>query len=187
MNWLDFCLIGIVAISVAEGFAKGFIRLGIGFIATVFAFLMAAWFYGMAASWLSPAIHSPLLAKVVGFGLVFGAVIIVGAIISALMSRAFRLIGLGLADRAGGAVLGAVRGVLLCVILIVGMLAFIKDPPQAMVESHFTPYLAGTAQTIANLTPYEIRSSVRQQYEDLKRIWGDVIKKPRKKLATQEI
>lgn len=187
MNWFDFCLIGLVAVSVVDGFAKGFIRIGIGFIATVMAFLLAAWFYGMAGSWLAPVVQSPLLAKVLGFGLVFAAVMVAGAVISAVLARALHLIGLGLADRAGGAVLGIVRGVLFGVILIVGMMAFMSKPPRAVVESRFAPYLAGTAHSIANLAPYEIRNGVRQQYEDLKRIWADILKKPRKKLPAEEI
>jgi membrane protein required for colicin V production len=187
MNWVDYILILAVVVSVAEGFAKGFIRLGIGFIATVLAFLTAAWFYGMAAGWLAPMIQSPVLARVAGFGIIFAAVMVVGAIISTLLSRAFRLVGLGVVDRAGGAVLGGVRGVLLCVIVIVGIMAFSKQTPRPIVESHFAPYLAGTAQALANLTPYEIRTAVRRQYEDLKRIWAEVIKKPGGKLPAEEI
>jgi membrane protein required for colicin V production len=186
MNWFDFMLILIVVASVANGFAKGFIRIGIGFIATIFAFLLASWFYGTAGSWLSPAIHSPVIANIAGFGMVFAGVMVLGAIVSAILARALRLVGLGLADRAGGAALGVVRGVLFCVILIVGILAFSKKTPAAVTESHFAPYLADTAQSMANLTPYEIRNGVRRQYEDLKRVWSEVIHK-KKKLPTQEI
>ncbi|HET8547943.1 MAG TPA: CvpA family protein [Bryobacteraceae bacterium] len=185
MNWFDIVLIIIVVASVANGFARGFIRIGIGFIATVLAFLLAAWFYGSAGALLTPVIHSPVLANVAGFGLVFAAVMVVGAITSALLARALRLVGLGLADRAGGAALGAVRGILFCVILLVGILAFSKKTPAAVAHSHFAPYLTETAQYMANLTPYEIRNGVRRQYQDLKRVWTEVIHK--KKADTQEI
>jgi membrane protein required for colicin V production len=186
MNWFDVVLVVIVAASVANGFAKGFIRIGIGFIATIFAFLLASWFYGTAGSWMAPALHSPVIANIAGFGIVFAAVMVVGAIVSAILARMLRLVGLGMADRAGGAALGAVRGVLFCVILIVGILAFSQKTPAAVAESQFAPYLAETAQSVANLTPYEIRNGVRRQYEDLKRVWSEVIQK-KKKLPTQEI
>src|SRR5512144_2251829 len=109
MNWFDIVLLVIVVASVANGFAKGFIRIGIGFIATVFAFLLASWFYGTAGSWLAPALHSPVLANIAGFGLVFAAVMVLGAVVSAILARMLRLVGLGLADRAGGAALGLLR------------------------------------------------------------------------------
>jgi membrane protein required for colicin V production len=186
MNWFDVLLIGILVASVAHGFARGFIRIGIGFIATVLGFLLASWFYGTAGSFLTPAIHSPVIANIAGFGIVFAGVMVLGAIVSAVLARMLRLVGLGMADRAGGAALGAVRGVLFCVIVIVGILAFSPRRPTAVAESHFAPYLAETAQSMANLTPYEIRNGVRRQYEDLKRVWTDVIHK-KKKPSTQEI
>ena len=102
MTWLDMILAGILIVSTAAGFMKGFFRLGIGLAATVLAFLLAGWFYADASAWAIPYTSSKGVANFVGYLIVFFSIMIAGALLGRLMAKLFKWIGLSWLDRAGG-------------------------------------------------------------------------------------
>ncbi len=182
MNWFDLLIIVAVLISAIDGFNKGLVRIGIGFGAMIVGFLLAAWNYRAAGEFLVGFIHSRTIANLVGFFIIFGLVGIAGAAIAALIARGLKLIGLGFFDRLGGVVFGAVQGALIMAVLMMILLAFPRKPPLFIVQSHFAPYLAGAAQTLSKATPYEVRDGFRQTYDELQKVWEEVVKKHREKL-----
>src|SRR5271170_527003 len=112
MNLLDLLLVVILAISCAMGFAAGFARVGIGFIASVSGLLFGFWYYNVPAEWLRDHMKmSPNLANMMGFFAVFAMFLFAGALIGKLLSKLFRWTGLGWLDRFLGGVFGLVRGV----------------------------------------------------------------------------
>ena len=187
MNWLDIVLLLFILISVVTGFMKGFVRLGIGFAAVLIGFLLGVWFYGLAGNWLVPYVHSRAIANLLGFTLVFVAVILLGGLVSLILARTLRLVGLGALDRIGGAMLGGVRGVLMCSVVVMALLAFMRRPPDAVVHSKFAPYLAGSARMLSRMAPYEVREGMRHAYDELRRLWGEVVTRPHRNTRTEEI
>lgn len=188
MTWFDILLIAIVAGSIIGGFRDGFVRLGIGLIALIAGFVTASWFYGMVGGWYAQWLGVGRLANFAGFVTILLVVIIAGGIVSLILARMLHLVGLGTVDRLGGAAFGAVRGLLLCLVLVTVTLAFTKTPPDALVRSHFAPYLVGPARQIVKIAPYELRDSVRSAYEDLRDIWDDVAHpKKKRKIAAEEL
>src|SRR5215212_3192217 len=118
MSWVDFIFGILVIASVAAGVSKGFIRIGIGFVAAVVGIVIASWFYGTAAGWLIPYVTSAGVANLLGFVLVFALVLSFGALVSTVLVRMFKLIGLSWLDRLLGGLFGFVRGLLICVALL---------------------------------------------------------------------
>lgn len=182
MNWFDLVIIAMILISAIDGFNKGFVRIGIGFGAMILGFLLAAWNYRAAGEFLMGFIHSKTIANLVGFFVIFGLVGIAGAAVAALIARGMKLIGLGFFDRLGGVVFGAVQGALVVAILMMILLAFPRKPPLFIVQSHFAPYVVGAAQTLSRATPYEVRDGFRQTYDELQKVWEEVVKKHKEKL-----
>lgn len=184
MNWFDLVVIALVIFSAIDGFAKGMIRLGIGFCALILGFLLAAWYYPSAGMFLRGFVHSRTLSNLIGFFIIFGLVGLAGAIVGGLLARFFKLVGLGFFDRVGGSMLGAVQGALIAAVIVMILLAFPRKPPAFIVQSYFAPYLVGSAQALSRITPVEMRDGFRQTYDELQRVWEDVFKKHKEKLPS---
>jgi membrane protein required for colicin V production len=178
MTWLDFVFAIIICASMAAGFAKGFIRIGIGFIALCVGIVLASWFYGTAAGWLVPYVTSPGVANFLGFLTVFAIVLTIGALISGILTRVFKLVGLSWLDRLLGGLLGCARGLLASVVLLMIMLAFAPTKTHnAVVDSYLAPYVMDSADLISRITPFELKNGFRKSYEEIKKAWADTMKK----------
>ncbi len=188
MSWLDFLFAILICASVASGFAKGFIRIGIGFMAALIGIVLASWFYGTAAGWLIPYVGSPGAANFLGFLIVFAAVLAVGALVSLILTRIFKLVGLSWVDRLLGGIFGFVRGVLVSVVLLMIMLAFAPAKTHnAVVHSYSAPYVLESAQILSNVAPFELKDGFRRGYEEIKKAWKDTMKKKPRHLPEDKV
>lgn len=120
LNWLDWTIVGFVVVSIISGFRDGFIRLGIGFVALLVGFVLAAWFYGLAAEPLVPYVKMRAVANLLGFQAIFFGTMLAGALLAALIARVFKLIGLSVVDRALGGAFALVRAAFIVVIVAMG-------------------------------------------------------------------
>jgi membrane protein required for colicin V production len=177
-NWVDWLLIGFLLISIISGFAEGFIRIAIGFGAMVLGFLFASWFHGLAGGWIEPYVGSKAAASFVGFVLIFLGMIMLGALIAWVVQRVFKVVGLTWLDRLVGGVFGVVRGVLVLAIAALLVSAFFpKRMPLAVSQSRFAPYVFGTSKVLSEITPYEIKNSFEQSYQDFTILFEGIRKK----------
>jgi membrane protein required for colicin V production len=177
MNWLDIVLLLIILVSVVSSFRKGLSREIIGLVSVVLAILLGIWFYGFPAGWLQPYLASRAVAGFVGFVIVFCAVMAVGAAAGVVAGRFLRVTGLSFFDHLLGALFGLVKGVLVGVALVTGVMAFSRPekPPDAIVESHVAPYVVDAAHVVATLAPYELKEGFRRTYAQVKSAWGKAL------------
>lgn len=188
MSWLDFVFSILICVSVAAGFAKGFIRIGVGFIAAIAGIVLASWFYGTAAAWLIPYVTSPGVANFLGFLTVLAIVLTFGSLLGMLLVRMFKLVGLSWLDRLLGGLFGAVRGLLVSVALLMIMLAFAPARTHnAVVDSYFAPYVMESAHVLSAVAPFELKDGFRKGYEEIKKAWDATIKKKTKKLPADKV
>jgi membrane protein required for colicin V production len=174
VNLLDYLLLAIVGFSVISGFASGFARVGIGFAATILGILCGLWFYGLPAAWLHEYMQSHPAANLLGFLIVFAAVVLAGGVVARIVSGFFKLAGLSWLDRFTGAAFGFVRGVVLAVAVVTVITAFSPSPaPRFIVESRLMPYVTSSGNVIASLAPRELKDSYHGAVERLKRKWRD--------------
>jgi membrane protein required for colicin V production len=179
MNWLDAVLLVILAVSVATSFRKGLSREVIGLIAVVLALVFGIWFYGTAGSLVVPYVSSRSVANLVGFFLVFFGVILLGIIVSHVVGRFLRVTGLSIVDHALGAAFGLVRGTLVAVALIMGIMAFSPGdrPPESVVNSRIAPYAVDAARFFVSMAPHELKDGYRKTYAQVKAAWQNALEK----------
>src|ERR1700678_508433 len=163
MNWLDIIVLLIVAASVFTSFRKGLSREIIGLVSVVLAILLGVWFYGTAAGYLAPYLSSRAAANLGGFFLVFAGVLLLGHLVSYVVGKFLRVTGLSIVDHLLGAGFGVVRGALIAVALLMGVMAFAdtNHPPAAIVNSRLAPRVCGGAQLFAGVAPHELKESLR--------------------------
>ena len=179
MNWVDYLLIAIVGFSVLSGFRIGAARVGVGFIAALVGIFAGFWCYGLVAAHILDYVNSRAFANLIGFVLIFTAVLVLGALIGRLLGSLFRWIGLSWFDRLLGAAFGFVRGILVAIALVTVLLAFAPaPPPPSIVESRMLPYVMDASNVLAAATPHEIKDAFRETKDKVKKIWDDVRHKP---------
>jgi membrane protein required for colicin V production len=179
MNWLDAVLLLILALSVVGGFRKGLSRQVIGLVSVVAAIVLGLWMYGLAGAYLEPYVSSRRMANCGGFALVFCAVLVAGNLAGFLIGKMLRITGLSFFDRLLGASFGVLRGTLIAVALILGLMAFSAEgkPPGLVVRSRVAPYAMGAARVFASMAPHEMREGFRRTYGEVKSAWNRTVEK----------
>ncbi len=179
MNWFDVVLLLILIASILTSYRKGFSREVIGLVTVVLALLLGAWFYGSAGAFLLPYVSSRAAANFVGFFLVFFGVMLVGGVVSSVVGRFLKVTGLSIFDHVLGAGFGLLRGTLVAVALILGIMAFTPGdrPPASVVNSRFAPYVVDAARVAASMAPKELKDGFHKTYAEVKSAWGKAFEK----------
>jgi membrane protein required for colicin V production len=179
MNWLDVVLLLVLAVSLMTSFRKGFSREVIGLVTGIAALILGIGLYGTAGAFLLPYVNTPASAHFAGFFVVFFAVLLLGAVVNHIVGRFLKVTGLSFVDHALGAAFGLVRGILVAVALIMGMMAFSpgERPPDAVVESRLAPYVASASRVVVAVAPHELKEGFRKTYGELRTIWDKELEK----------
>ena len=183
MSLLDLLVVIVVGGSVVAGFVAGFARVSIGFVAAILGVMFGFWFYGIPAGWVHHYIKSTTLSNLIGFMLVFWAILMVGSLLAKLCSKLFKWTGLSWLDRLLGAAFGLVRGALITIALIAVLLAFTPKPmPNWMVKSEVLPYAMEASSAISKLAPNPIKTAFLDSMYELRRLWAEQLQRSREEL-----
>jgi membrane protein required for colicin V production len=169
-NWLDIVIGLTVLLSVLGGVRKGFSREIIGLAAALLGLLLASQFYRIAGQQLKPYISEEFLGSVAGFLIVFLGVVIAGAVLSSIVRRLLKTVGLSAVDRMLGAIYGLVRGSLVAFAIVMALKAFGSREP--VVKSRIAPYLVEGSGIAAQAAPRGLAERIQRQYSDLKSSWN---------------
>lgn len=153
MIWVDYGLIAVILVSALVGLLRGFVRELLGLMTWVFAFALA-WF---AAPWmneaLTPHIETPSIRKAAAYGSLFLGALLVGGVITALISGSVRKSALASADRTMGAGLGLIRGLVICgLFVLIGSHTMLRQDPWWH-RSALIPRLQWVADGLATVIP----------------------------------
>jgi len=176
MNWLDIVLALIVLLSTFAGLRKGLSRELIGLAASLLALILAVWFYHSAGARLAPYVSTEWAASLAGFLIIFFSVLLIGALLSMVVSTFLKTIGLSPVDRLLGAAYGTARGALFSFGLITVLVAFLPSAnrsqlPEAVLQSRMAPYLIELSRVITPLAPKSLKESFDQRYRQVKSTW----------------
>lgn len=188
MNWLDVVLAIIIGLSLLAGLKKGLAREVMALAALILGLLCGLWFYGVAGSLVRPFVSSDKLANGIGFFIVFGMILLLGALVGRLVEKIMKLIHLSWLNRLLGGAFGLLRGVLISTVIILILMAFApKPPPRSVVESRLAPYVVDVARLMAAAAPHELKEGFWKSYEKVMEIWADTIEKGLRKLPSREL
>ncbi|HCK80197.1 MAG TPA: CvpA family protein [Candidatus Competibacter sp.] len=161
MNWADYLIVIIVALSMLIGLWRGLLREVISLATWIAAFAIAFLFAADGAALLAPYIDIPPLRVAAAFGGLFLATLLLGGLLGILASYLVDYTGLNGADRLLGMLFGFGRGAAAIVLLVLaaGVTPLPKDPwwHQAQLLGHFQE----SALWLRGFLPPEIAQYVR--------------------------
>lgn len=127
MNWIDFAILSVVALSTIISLLRGFLKEAISLAIWFSAFLLASFFYADLAVYIT-WFQDQIIRNAVAIAILFVSTLLLGGAINYLISRLVVFTGLTGTDRALGLVFGMLRGVLVCSAVLFFMDAFTPAP-----------------------------------------------------------
>ena len=116
--WFDWVVILLVAVSTLISLKRGFFKESLSLLVWVVAFVVAVTLYEITAFYFQPYIESPSLRVAASIVTLFVMTLIAGSLLIFLVSQLVAATGLSGMDRLLGMVFGALRGVILVVVLL---------------------------------------------------------------------
>jgi membrane protein required for colicin V production len=161
MTWLDWAVAGVLALSMAIGVWRGLVREIIGLAGWVVAFLAANLFAAPLAAYVPEAVKTPELRLLAAFLAVFIGALVLATLMSILLSKLVKAVGLGGLDRALGALFGAARALILVVAfaLVAGLTSLPRHP--AWTSSASGSWLAAAALALRPWLPPALTERLR--------------------------
>ncbi len=154
--WVDYIIIGIVALSALISLFRGFMREALSLAAWIFSFWISWTFFRELAAHFEPWISVPSVRLGVAFLLLLVATLVIGALVNYLVGQLVEKTGLTGTDRMIGIFFGIARGVLLVgiAVLLAGLTAIPADPWWH--ESVLVSYFQDLAIWLRDLLPPDI-------------------------------
>jgi len=156
LTWIDFTLIGVVALSALISLLRGFIREALALVGWVAAVWIALTFTEPVAAMFSTQVSEPSLRMGLAFLLLFVGTLVLSGLLVYVVGLLVDKTGLSGTDRLLGVVFGAARGVIIAAILV--MLAGLTPMPHDpwWQRSSLLPHFQRVAEQLRSLLPPEI-------------------------------
>ncbi len=153
MNWLDIVILVIVANATFIGLRIGIIKAVLSLVGLIVGIILAGRYYTPLAERLT-SIPQDSVANGVAFAIILIGVMLIAGILTSLLKWAVSVVMLAWVNHLGGAVFGAVLGVILCGALLTLWVNFL-GAPEIIRESNLTVILLNRFPAVLALLPAE--------------------------------
>ena len=130
--WVDAVVIAVLVLSFGLGIFRGIVREILSLSSWIVSIWLAYLFGDNLAIVIVPWLESERLSSLIGYLVVFVAVLVLLSLVVALLFKLFRVVGLSGIDRLLGGLFGCLRGV-----VIVALLLFIAEWTPASGQAWF--------------------------------------------------
>jgi membrane protein required for colicin V production len=156
LSVIDWIICALVVFSVITAAMQGFFSEALTTAGLIIGYIVAAWKYRSLADWLESFLKNSWLAEILGFLIIFFAIVFLFGIAARIARWLMKEVGLSGFDRFLGAVLGLVRGGLMVAVILMGMTAF-QPASKLLQNSQLAPYFLVVGRAAIWLAPSELR------------------------------
>ncbi len=169
MNWIDYTIFAILFFATALGLASGpvlqLFRIG----CLLLSFFAAIFFHNILVGILK-TIFTPSTASLISYFVVFGVAFIATYIFTDILKRIMGRWKMGFGLRLFGALLGILKGLVFCGVIIFGVLLFCAKPTCDTVNaSKIANQIGKGMQTIVSVVPESVSNKVRGYAEEIRK------------------
>jgi len=118
MLWIDYVIIGIIALSAVISIVRGFVKEVLSLVAWILAFWVALTFSPQFSVLLSDYISTPSISLFTAFSGLFIVTLILSALVNNMIAAIVEKTGLSGTDRMLGVLFGLLRGVAIVTLLV---------------------------------------------------------------------
>jgi membrane protein required for colicin V production len=161
MTIADWMICAVVLLNVVAAAMQGFFSEALTMAGLVVGYVVAAWKYRGVAEWLESFLKNPWLAEILGFLIIFFAIVLLFGLAARLARWIMKEAGLSGFDRFLGGVLGLLKGGLMVAIILMGMTAF-APTSKLLQKSQLAPYFLVVGRAAIWLAPSELRARFYQ-------------------------
>ena len=175
MNWADYVVIAVLALSVLMGLWRGFISEVLALVWWALAFWVAWSFAPVLAEHFSESIATPSVRIILAYIVCFVAVLTAAAIVNFVLRKLIAGSGLSGTDRLLGMLFGFVRGWVLVVLLVFlcGFSPFSQD--DWWHESRLIPSFERVAASVTQRLPESVARYLQPAAELVRPVVGELI------------
>jgi membrane protein required for colicin V production len=171
MNPFDILIIIILVVTLARGIFRGLVKELASIVGVLGGFYAAYSYYPLLGPPLGRWIPQPGWANIVGFVLLFTAVYLIVSILGVIIKYLLSIAFLGWVDRLCGALFGCLKGVLICAVLLVALIAFLPTNSSLVKDSMLSPYIKMIAQPLARVVSKEMRQRYTRNAQKVEKSW----------------
>ena len=156
ISWVDIALVSLFVISVLVGIWRGLVFEILSLAGWVVAYFGSPYIAPILAQWLPHERLGPSLLHVSSLLLAFLLILVVWGLAAKLLRAMIHATPLSLLDRLGGGAFGVVRGLLVCLLLVVviGMTPLARSPTWQ--ASALAPGLQQLLQGMRSVLPDDV-------------------------------
>ena len=166
MNLIDILIIAIIALSLAVGVFRGFIREVLSLASWIVALWAAYSFAGGAADLLVTYIAQPPIRVVVAFAVIFILALIAASLLGYLVYRLLSFGGISGIDRSLGLLFGVARGVVIVGLLVLAAIFMDLSNQTWWLESMLVGYFDPIADALRSLMPENLSGYFQPQADE---------------------
>ena len=167
MNVADWMICAILLVNIVLAAVQGFFSEVLTMAGLILGYVVAAWKYRSLAEWFESFLKNPWLADVLGFFVIFFAIMLLFGLAAKLARWLMKEAGLSGFDRFLGAVVGLLKGGLMVAVILMGLTAF-EPTSKWLQNSQLAPYFLVVGHAAKWLAPTELRVRFDQGLEMLR-------------------
>ncbi|NUO09065.1 MAG: CvpA family protein [Candidatus Brocadia sp.] len=169
MNWIDYSIFAIFFFAAALGLVSGpflqFLRIG----SLLVSFFTALFFYGILSNFLKVVFTQPT-ANIFSYFTIFGVAFMATYILTDIAKRIMGKWEMGMGLRLFGGLLGILKGLVFCGVIIFGVLSFCSKPTCDRVNtSKIATQIGKGMQTIVSIIPENISNKIKGYAEGIEK------------------
>lgn len=175
MTIVDWLIVVVLVVSVLSAAKAGLMMEVFSLAGLVLGLLLASWDYQALMPWWSHWVHSAAAIETLSFLSIAFGVMLLAAVAGRITRWSVKAVGLGWADRIGGAIFGLLKG---CVIVTIVVMVVAAFSPQAawLRKSQFAPAFLAMAREAAVVAPSDLAGRIRSGVTELRKEQPDWLK-----------